>query len=130
MCPGSCYQSLIAAMISSNVDSIIHYRHSPSEVAELAQAVVPMMDHIRRVSAGYDRGAIKAILGCEFFRAKAAGRARSALLRACKHARATLHEYFPMLQQQELVNAQALEDAVTRYWRNFQRLRDEVVPVH
>jgi hypothetical protein len=117
-------------MITTTMDSIIHYRHSPDEVAELAAAIEPMLTHIKAVGGYHARAAMKAILSGEFFRAKDAANVKSMLLRAVKHARAHLHEVFPVFQQEVLVQAQALEDAAVRYSRRFQMLRDETLPVH
>jgi ABC-type molybdate transport system ATPase subunit len=117
-------------MVASNMESIIHYRHSLDEVAELAEACGPMMGSIKVVATGYNRQSLKRIVGCEFFRAREASAVKSMLLRAVKHARATLHEIFPLMQQDVLIKAQNLEDAANRYWANFQRLRQETLPVH
>jgi len=117
-------------MIATNMESVIHYRHSPDEVAELEAAIGPMMRSIRVVATGYNRTSLKKILGCEFFRAREAGAVRNMLLRAVKYSRATLHEIFPLMQQDVLIQAQDLEDATQRYWRNFQRLREETLPTH
>jgi hypothetical protein len=117
-------------MISTNMESIIHYRHEPDEMADLALAVEPMMTHIKAVGSYQDRGALKAILGGEFFRAGTVSRVKSMLIRAVKHARANLHEVFPIMQQEVLLQAQALEDATVRYGRRFATLRDETLPVH
>jgi len=117
-------------MIAATMESVIHYRHSPEEVAELEACIGPMLGSIRVVATGYNRASLKKILGCEFFRAREANAVKSMLLRAVKHSRATLHEIFPMMQQDVLIQAQDLEDATTRYWRNFQRLREETLPTH
>jgi hypothetical protein len=117
-------------MVASIMESVIHYRHSVEEIADLEYAVIPMMDSIKRVSTWQARLSLKRILGCEFFRAREASTVRNMLLRAVKHARATLHEIFPLMQQEVLIQAQALEDATKRYWVNFERLREETIPTH
>lgn len=117
-------------MIISEMESVIHFRHSPEEVSRLNEAIGPMMSSIRVVARGYDRLSLKRILGGEFFRAHEAASVRNMLLRAVKHSRATLNEYFPLMQQDVLTNAQALEDAVAVYWLQFQYLREEILPTH
>jgi hypothetical protein len=117
-------------MITSEMESIIHYRHSPDEVAELSGAIGPMMNSIRRVSTPWQRMAMKRILAGEFFRAREAINMRNMLIRAVKHSRATLHEIFPLMQAEALSDAQALEDAVKAYWAHFEYLREEVLPTH
>lgn len=117
-------------MDTKEMDSVVHYRHSREEVAELTQAIVPMMDHIKRVGHWHERGCLKAMLEGQFFRLKDAERTKTMLLKSVKHVRATLNEYFPMLQADMLQAAQDLEDATNRYWRNFRRLREETLPVH
>lgn len=117
-------------MDTKEMDAIIHYRHSRDEVAELARAVVPMTDHIKRVGNHHVRGAMKAMLGGEYFRFRDAAQVKSMLLKSVKHMRSTLNEYFPLLHAEMLQNAQNLEDATHRYWRNFARLREETLPVH
>ena len=121
---------LSSVMVTQQMESVLHYRHAPEEVVALELATVPMMDSIRRVSTPSQRSSMKRILGCEFFRAREASSVRLMLLRAVKHARATLHEIFPMMQQEVLSQSQDLEDAANRYWRNFQRLREETLPIH
>ena len=117
-------------MVISTMDAVIHYRHSPEEIIDLEIATIPMMDSIKRVSTGYARQSLKRILGCEFFRAREATNVRNMLIRAVKHSRATLDEFFPMMRQDTLVQAQELEDATNRYWVNFTRLREETLPTH
>jgi hypothetical protein len=117
-------------MLTKTMDAVIHFRHSREEIAELEGAIGPMLDQIKRVSTYQDRGALKAMLAGEFFRLKDAVRVRAMLLRSCKHARATLHEYFPMMQSTVVAQAEALEDATARYWRTFERLRQEELPIH
>ena len=117
-------------MITTLMESVIHYRHVPEEVAELDRAVVPLMGSVRAVASTWDRTSLRHILGCQFFRAREAGAVKSMLLRAVKHARANLHEVFPLMQRDVLIQAQRLEDATRHYWANFQRLREESLPIH
>jgi hypothetical protein len=117
-------------MDTKEMDTVVHYRFSPDEIAELAQAIVPMADHIKRTGNYHDRGALKALLAGEFVRYRDVQRIKNMLLRSVKHTRATLNEYFPMLQAEMLQSAQDLEDATNRYWRNFARLREETLPTH
>jgi hypothetical protein len=112
------------------MESVVHYRHSPEEVVDLEMATVPMADSIKRVSTWQCRMSMKRILGCEFFRAREASTVRNMLLRAVKFSRAHLDEYFPLMRQDTLMQAQDLEDATNRYWVNFQRLREETLPTH
>lgn len=117
-------------MDTKEMNAVVHYRHCPEEVAELAGAIVPLNESIRRVSNHYQRQILKAILMGDFFRYQDAAQVKGMLLRAVKHSRATLGEFFPMLQAQALMDAQALEDATNRYWRKFATLREETIPVH
>jgi hypothetical protein len=117
-------------MNMKEMDAICYYRHNPEEVEELSRALIPMMEHVRAVSSGFERGTLKLMLGGEFFRLKDANKVKAMLVRAVKHSRATLCEYFPSLQHDVLVNAQLLEDATNRYWRTFDRLREETLPTH
>lgn len=128
--PGDCSQSDFTSMITHQMDAIIHYRHAPEEVIGLEMATVPMMDSIKRVSTWQTRASLRRIVNCEFFRAREATTVRNMLLRAVKHSRANLHEIFPMMQQDVLIQAQNLEDTTKRYWVNFQRLREESIPLH
>jgi hypothetical protein len=117
-------------MVVEKMDAVIHYRHAPEEIVDLELAIAPLMDSIRRVATKYQRASLKRILGCEFFRAREAATMRNMLIRAVKYSRASLNEYFPLMQQDVLLQAQALEDAVNAYWTNFRYLREEILPVH
>lgn len=117
-------------MVLQTMDAVIHYRHAPEEVIDLELATIPMADSIKRVSTWQARTSLKRILGCEFFRAREATTVRNMLIRATKQSRATLNEFFPMMQHDVLLQSQALEDATKRYWANFQRLREESLPTH
>jgi hypothetical protein len=117
-------------MITTEMESVIHYRHVPEEVARLDRAIVPLMGSVRAVASSWDRNSLKRILSCEFFRAREAAAVKSMLLRAVKHCRASLGEYFPSMQRDVLIQAQALEDATKQYWAKFQRLREESLPIH
>jgi hypothetical protein len=117
-------------MITATMESVIHYRHSPEEIIDLEMATIPLMDSIKRVSTWQCRASMKRIVGCEFFRAREATALRNMLLRAVKFCRGHLDELFPLMRQDTLVQAQALEDATNQYWHRFQRLREETLPIH
>jgi hypothetical protein len=53
---------------------------------------------------------------------------RKALLRAAKHARAHLDDYFPMMRQDIIANAEALEEATKSHWQSFAKQQAEAVP--
>jgi hypothetical protein len=103
--------------IPYDVDCHILYRHTPDETAQLAAAVEPLLDHIRAVGAASDLGWIKRILGGQYFRYGNALRMRKVLLAAANHARAHLDDYFPMMRQDVIAQAEHLENAVNSYWR-------------
>jgi len=50
------------------------------------------------------------------------------LLRAARHARAHLDDYFPMMREEIIRSAEELEEAVRAYWQVFQKAHHEVVP--
>src|SRR5262249_1293508 len=116
--------------VLQQMDAVVHYRHAPEEVVELELAAIPLMESIKRVSTGWQRTAMKRILGCEFFRAREATNMRNMMIRAVTHSRPTLDEFFPTMRQDTLIQAQALEDAIKAYWVSFQRLREETLPTH
>lgn len=117
-------------MISHNVDAHVHFKHSEEEVAALNQAVVPLHDNIVAVSSPNERGNMRRILNCNYFRRRDAAAMHKMLIRAVKHSRANLQDYFPMMRAQILEQAQALEDAVTEYWREFNVGLTETEPTH
>jgi hypothetical protein len=112
-------------MVSTSIESHIHYRHSPEETAELERAVIPMAEHVKAVVSPQFRSRIRHILKGEYFRFHEARSMRDALLRAVKQARMSLGDYFPGMRAQILVNALALEEAVQSYWIMLQNARDE-----
>lgn len=116
-------------MLKTTVDAHIFYRHDPAEVAGLSAAMIPMADHIKAVSTGFDRGKMKQILEHrEYFRLKEADRMRCLLLRATRHARANLADYFPMMREGIMDSAERLEVAVEIYWSELRHMVDEVMP--
>jgi hypothetical protein len=117
-------------MIQSVTDAHIHYRHSEEEVAQLAKAVVPLHDAIVAVSSPAQRGKLTTILRGNYFRRGDIVVTRAMLLRAVKYARAHLGDYFPVMRQQLLEDAQALEDALVAYWTQFAEEAHESVPTH
>jgi hypothetical protein len=106
-------------MVSTAIDAHIHYRHSPEEVSDLERAIVPMAEHLKAVANPQLRGRIRVILRGEYFREREARSMYQALLRAAKHARANLAEYFPTMRAEILINAQLLENAAHAYWESF-----------
>ena len=117
-------------MISNQVDSHIHYKHSASEVETLSKAILPLRDDIVSVSSGNERGNMRKILNGNYFRRKDALAMKNMLLRAAKHGKASLGDYFPMMRETRLGEIQALEDAVTGYWTEFCHAATEIVPAH
>ena len=116
-------------MLTTDVDSNIYYTHTLEEIAELAAAIVPLMDSVAIVSTPGERHHMRRILAGKHFRLKHAKAVKNMLLRACKYTKLHLAEYFPLLHHDVLVNTQRLEDAVSAYWADFKRLRDETIAV-
>jgi hypothetical protein len=117
-------------MISCEMDCHIHFRHTPEEVAELNQAIIPMADHIRAVSSSEQRRIMTFILGGQYFRARQASRMVTMLLNAAKYAKMHLGDYFPLLHAEILDNALALEEAALNYRADFAVLKNETLPTH
>lgn len=115
-------------MITKAVDALVYYKHAPKEVAALNAAVIPMWDHVKAVSGGFDRGRMKGIMTGDYFRIKEADRMRCLLLRATRHARAHLSEYFPAMREEIMADATRLEEAVDKYWHELSHLINEVAP--
>jgi len=112
-------------MDSFTIEATVFYKHQPDEVQALSAATIPLADHIRAVAPGWP---YKRILNGEYFRAKQAATMRHILLRAANHARAHLDDYFPMMREQIIQDAEVLEEAVADYWREFDRLQNELIP--
>jgi hypothetical protein len=117
-------------MRESDIHAIIHFQHSPNEVAGLNEAIIPMMDNIRAVASEHERTAMRRILAGNYFRAMHARAMTNMLGRAVKHARANLSEYFPPMRAGVLEHVQALEDAVTNYRVTFEALKEHTLPTH
>lgn len=115
-------------MIKITIEAHVFYRHDPIEVAGLSTATIPLADHIKAVSTPFDRAKFRQILGGEYFRLKEADRMRCLLLRATRHARAHLRDYFPMMRDNIMANAEQLETAVDTYWKELRRKVLEVLP--
>jgi hypothetical protein len=126
----NCFQSGSSVMLAQKMESVIHFKHAPEEIIDLELAIPPLADSIRRVSTWQCRSSMKRILNGEFFRAPEANTVKNMLLRAVKFSRAHLDEYFPSMRAEVLEQSQILEDACQRYWRNFERLRQETLPTH
>jgi hypothetical protein len=117
-------------MRDSDIYAHIHFQHTENEVVALNEAIAPMMDHIRAVSSRPQRARMRNILAGEYFRAMHARAMITMLLRAVKHARANLSDYFPTMRSFVLTDAQALEDAVTNYRATFEELKERTLPTH
>lgn len=115
-------------MFCSSIEATIFYRHQPQEVRALGAATIPLAEHVRAVADGFERHRIKAICGGQYFREKEALHMRNVLLRAAKHARAHLDDYFPMMRDEIIANAERLEEAVAHYWVNFKTLQSATIP--
>jgi hypothetical protein len=115
-------------MIQTKIDAHIFYKHSPEEVSGLSAAMIPMADHIKAVAVGPDRAKMKNILGGGYFRLKEAQRMHLVLLRATRHARANLADYFPYMRQTIMENAERLEVATDFYWEELKHMVDQVLP--
>jgi hypothetical protein len=113
---------------TERIEATIFYRHTAEEVRALNEATITMADHIRAVSDGFERGAIKLVLGGGYFREFQAGKMCAALRRAAKYARSHLDEYFPLMRNQIIADAEALEEAVAAYRNEFERLENEAIP--
>ena len=110
---------------TSSIEATIFYRHNPEEVRALETATIPMAEHIQAVGANIYL--IKRILGGEYFRAGEAKSMRTMLLRAANHARMHLDDYFPMMREKIVAEAETLEEEVRLYWQLFER-HNEVLP--
>jgi hypothetical protein len=73
---------------------------------------------------------MRRILNCNYFRRRDAVGMRAMLLRAVKHSRANLQDYFPVMRETILEQAQELEEAVTGYWTQFAQDAVEAAPTH
>jgi hypothetical protein len=117
-------------MIKSEMDCHIHFKHTQEEVAALNKAVIPMRECIRAVGSQSDRAKMRAILGCEYFRARSATTMVGMLVKAAKYAKAHLSDYFPLMRAQILDDALALEEAALDYKAAFAELKNETLPIH
>lgn len=115
-------------MISTSIESHIHYRHSSEETAALQHAIIPMAEHVKAVASPQFRGRIRKILEGEYFRYHEARAMRTVLLRAAKHAKANLSEFFPAMRPEVLIYAQRLENAANAYWDAFREAQATATP--
>jgi Tfp pilus assembly protein PilF len=115
-------------VLTSHIESTIFYRHTKEEVQQLSSAIIPLAEHIRAVAHTNERGKLKAILGCEYFRVRDARAMRALLLRAAKHARAHLDDYFPMMRAEVMTSVEQLEEATETYYRAFVFAQREAIP--
>lgn len=115
-------------MLKTSVDAHIFYKHDPEEVSALSSAMIPMADHIKAVAVGPDRAKIKNILTGGYFRLKEAERMRLVLIRATRHARANLADYFPYMREEIMASAERLETAIDSYWDELKHMVNQVLP--
>ena len=71
---------------------------------------------------------MKKILTGGYFRFKEAKKMRTLLMRASRHARANLSDYFPLMREGIMDGAERLEVALDIYWDELTRMVDEVLP--
>lgn len=117
-------------MVHSPIEATVFYSHTEEEILELAEAIRPIFDHIRAVGSDVERARLRTILSCNHFRAHDVGIVIGLLLRAAKHARNHLAEYFPSMQEAIIAQAENLEDAVQRYSKRFVALQNETIPAN
>lgn len=117
-------------MLSQDIDAHVHFIHSYDEVAALERAAIPMAEYIAIVARSGEKTKLKTITSCQYFRAKDARIVRDMLLRACKYAKVHLGDYFPGMRDQILINAETLENVTNFYWDDFQRSKEETLPIH
>ena len=115
-------------MLQTTIQAHVFYKHDPAEVAGLSAAIIPMADHIRAVATSGDRANMKKILSGGYFRFREAKKMRTLLMRASRHARASLSDYFPMLRESIMEGAERLEVSIDIYWDELTRMVDEVLP--
>jgi hypothetical protein len=113
---------------STSIDATVFYKHDPAEIRALSEATIPLAEQIRAVGTHPERQAARRILGGEYFRAGQAAMMRLMLLRACKHARSHLTDYFPLMREGIIADAERLEEATVAYWIKFQQLASQSVP--
>lgn len=117
-------------MMTNSVDAHVHFKHTESEVAALAKAIEPLHDSIVAVSTPSERGTMRKILNCNYFRQRDAARMHDTLIRAVKYSRAHLGDYFPMMHEGILQQCLDLETVVNQYWTDFIAAAIEVEPTH
>jgi hypothetical protein len=117
-------------MVKETIQAHIHFQHSAEEVAELKRAIIPMQEYIRAVGSQSERAKMRAVLGCEYFRARAASDMIGMLIRASKYAKLHLGDYFPLMRSGILDDALVLEEAVSNYKAAFAELKNVTLPTH
>jgi hypothetical protein len=115
-------------MYSSTIEAHIHYRHTQAEVAALNKAILPLHDSIVAVSSGNERGNMRRILNCNYFRRRDALNMAKMLKRASNYSRAHLDEYFVSMRAEVIASAERLEQALMEYWENFLRHEEAATP--
>ena len=115
-------------MQTTSIKATVFYKHDPNETAGISQALVPLADHLKAVYTGGDKAMVKRILGGEYFRFREAKRMRTLFMRASRHARANLAEYFPLMREGIMEGAERLEVATEIYWDELTHMVDEVLP--
>lgn len=115
-------------MLTSHIESTIFYRHTQEEIQDLSAAIIPLAEHIKAVAHSSERGKLKTVLACEYFRVRDARAIRYMLLRAANHARAHLDDYFPMMREEVMRSVEHLEEATEAYYRAFVFAQREAIP--
>lgn len=117
-------------MVNLSIEATIFYRYSPSEVVRLAKAIEPLGENIRAVGSDVERQRLRAILQSNYFRRSDVTTVKNMLVRAAKHARGHMHEYFPQMRAGLIAQAETLEDAVREFHARFVSLASETIPVN
>jgi len=117
-------------VLTSHIESTIFYRHTPEEVQRLSSAIIPLAEHIGAVAQANERSKLKAILDCGYFRMRDARAMRNLLLRAAKHTRAHLDDYFPMMRAEVMISVELLEETTLAYYRAFVFAQRQAIPTN
>lgn len=115
-------------MLTTSIQAVVFYKHDPDEVAGLTAALIPMADHLACVSTALERKSIRHILEGRYFRYHEAQRMRTLLLRATRHARANLSDYFPLMREGIMGSAERLEVAADLHWDAFKAQLEHARP--
>jgi hypothetical protein len=88
-----------------------------------------MAEHVRAVTSPQFYSRIRKILKGEYFRYRDARAMHAVLLRATKHAKANLSDFFPTMRAEVLINTQLLENAANAYWDAFREAQATATPM-